>query len=114
MDEFPLLDIAYSVGGVVTPLNVVMDIVSDGYCGTIDGLKEGVYVPVIHKYDWENVEQKGLTKGEKVRLVRPRTPHHTLHFTSHHAPHTIHHTTLPHHYTTTALYAGCDSLTCVY
>lgn len=64
--SFPLLDIAMRVGSSIRPLDLVMDIVSDGYCGTIAALTEGVYVPVIHVRDWKGAEPKGLTKGEKV------------------------------------------------
>lgn len=65
LEEYPILDIALSDGNTITPLNLVMDVIDGGYCGNITTLTEGVYVPVIHKYNWESVPPKGLSRGEK-------------------------------------------------
>lgn len=67
--EFPLVDIAESNSSGVYPLNLLMDIESDGFCGTVAVVRGTVYVPVLHKNKWESAQPVGLSRGEKVRSL---------------------------------------------
>lgn len=67
--RFPILDIAFADGATkLTPLNIAMNIENGGYCGTLPSIVEGMYVPVLHKENWEDVKPRTLTRGEQVHL----------------------------------------------
>lgn len=70
--EFPLVDIAESNSSGIYPLNLLMGIESDGFCGTIAAVRATVYVPVLHRTEWESAKPAGLSRGEKVRFHTAR------------------------------------------